>query len=115
MDGSISSKLILNGREGSFKLSSSKLELNEFNIEDIAIDAEYSGELITIDRALWRVTGLLTGETLIRKFLPSREEGGDIDLGRIDILVFPILFRVLELRVQGDCPRGFKSGNFIMG
>ena len=89
IDGSLKSKLILHRDSGSFKIISPKLELNGFNIEDIAFDAKYKNRLITLNRVTWRVTGF-SDKKFNKKFYLKRK--GKIYLGDrryIDIQIYP--------------------------
>jgi len=78
IDGKVTSKLIFNGDEGNFKLSSPKLELNGFDIKEIAFDADYKDKLITLNRATWRVSGF-SNKKFNKKFYLKRK--GKIYLG----------------------------------
>ncbi len=85
VDGAMDTNIKVKGKKAWLNISSSKLELNGFNIEDIDIDAKYNKDLITINRFNLKTTGF-KDKKLNKNIHLNRK--GTIYLGeRRDILI----------------------------
>ncbi len=85
VDGAMDTNIKVKGKKAWLNISSSKIELNGFNIEDIDIDAKYNKDLITINRFNLKTTGF-KDKKLNKNIHLNRK--GTIYLGeRRDILI----------------------------
>ena len=78
VDGALELEATLRGEEVSAKLSSSKIKLDGFNVENIKIDADYSKNLLTLNTLNLETTGFKENK-LNKKFYLNKK--GKIYLG----------------------------------